>query len=361
MSSLEPREGLGLIDWRQQSLFFFDRSKMTNLVDGILEATTLTDSSKAQYLEKLSTVTKLTKQPLEWVLDHPDEVQAVIAQHYTSPLTQRSIIAAIKAVFHYNDDIKASKQAQYNKFTEFQSSASLEISNRYMAAEPSEKERRNWVPWPEVVAKEQQLAAREYASPDHLLLAMYCLIEPLRQDYGALRIMVDRMPAADAVGNYLAIARDGSWGKLILTEYKTAKKYGTYTRDLPPSLLRIIKASLIANPRAYLFMDERGKPYKLTNSFTQYSNRTLKRIFGKACTVSTMRHSHISNIDFNASTPGDLFRKSKHMAHSIATQQLYRRTVEPAHVLHQTQPVPQPLINAITHGPNGERFIEMSA
>ena len=350
-----------LIDWRQQSLFFFDRSKMTNLVDGILEATTLTDSSKAQYLEKLSTVTKLTKQPLEWVLDHPDEVQAVIAQHYTSPLTQRSIIAAIKAVFHYNDDIKASKQAQYNKFTEFQSSVSLEISNRYMAAEPSEKERRNWVPWPEVVAKEQQLAAREYASPDHLLLAMYCLIEPLRQDYGALRIMVDRMPAADAVGNYLAIARDGSWGKLILTEYKTAKKYGTYTRDLPTSLLRIIKASLIANPRAYLFMDERGKPYKLTNSFTQYSNRTLKRIFGKACTVSTMRHSHISNIDFNASTPGDLFRKSKHMAHSIATQQLYRRTVEPAQVLHQTQPVPQPLINAITHGPNGERFIEMSA
>ena len=327
------------------------------LVDGIIAATTLSDSSKTQYLEKLATITKLTGQPLDWVLDHPQEVQAALCKQYSSPLTQRAVIAAIKAVFHYNPDIRAAKAAAYIKFTEYQSAASQTITDRYMAAEPSDKERTNWVPWPEVIAKERQLAATEFASSDHLLLAMYSLIEPLRQDYGALRILVDRLPPADAATNFLAIARDGSWGKLVLHEYKTFKKYGAYTRDLPPELLRVIKASLIAKPRAYLFVDDSGKPYKLANSFTQFSNRTLKRIFGKKFTVSLMRHSHISNIDFNASTPGDLFQKSKNMAHSIGMQQLYRRKVEPA---LPPSPKDSPPRNTITHGPNGERFINLS-
>ena len=335
-------------------------SVAAGLVDGIIAATTLSDSSKTQYLEKLATITKLTGHPLEWVIDHPDEVHAAISRQYSSPLTQRAVIAAIKAVFHYNPDMRVTKAAAYNRFTEYQSVASQAITDRYMAAEPSDKERANWVPWPDVVAKERQLAATEYASSDHLLLAMYSLIEPLRQDYGALRIVVDRLPPTDAATptNYLAIARDGSWGKLVLHEYKTFKKYGAYSRDLPLDLLRVIKASLIAKPRAYLFVDDGGKPYKLANSFTQFSNRTLKRIFGKKFTVSLMRHSHISNIDFNASTPGDLFQKSKHMAHSIGMQQLYRRKVEPA-----PPPPPPPVSppqNTITHGPNGERFINLS-
>lgn len=329
------------------------------LVDGIIAATTLSDSSKTQYLEKLATITKLTGQPLEWVIDHPHEVHLAISKQYSSPLTQRAVIAAIKAVFHYNPEIRAAKAAAYTQFTEYQSVASQAITERYMAAEPSEKERTNWVPWPDVVAKERQLATTEYASSDHLLLAMYSLIEPLRQDYGALRIIVDRLPPTDATTttNFLAIARDGSWGKLVLHEYKTFKKYGAYTRDLPPELLRIIKASLIAKPRAYLFVDDSGKPYKLSNSFTQFSNRTLKRIFGKKFTVSLMRHSHISNIDFNASTPGDLFQKSKNMAHSIGMQQLYRRKVEPP---QPVSPTVSPQQNTITHGPNGERYINLS-
>ena len=328
------------------------------LVEGIIAATTLTDSSKAQYLEKLAMITRVTGQTLEWVLDHPDDVQEAIAKRYSSSLTQRAVIGAIKAVFHYTPDIRVTKAAAYQRYTEHQSVASQAITERYMSAEPSDRERANWVPWPDVLAKEQHLAATDFAGSDHLLLAMYCLIEPLRQDFGKLRIIVDRLPPTDAATstNYLAIARDGSWGKLVLHEYKTFKKYGAYSRDLPAPLLRVIKASLVARPRAYLFVDDSGKPYRLDNSFTQFSNRTLKRIFGKKFTVSLMRHSHISNIDFNASTPGDLFQKSRHMAHSIGMQQLYRRKVEPI----ETPPPIEPVQNSITQGPNGERFINLS-
>lgn len=339
-----------------------------SLVDGILQAESLTESSKGQYLEKLATLTKLTGKPVEYLVDHPREVVGIIRQRYACPLTQRAFIVAIKALFHHNEPLKVSKPEPFQQYTEFQNEMSQSVNERYMAAEPSDKERRNWVAWPEVLAKERELAAREYGSSDHLLLAMYSLIEPLRQDYGALRILVDREPPDGAKGNYLVISSDGSRGKLVLNTYKTAKHYGVFERALPTQLLAVIKASLIASPRAYLFVDESGQPYRKKNSFTKYSNRTLNKLFGKNFTVSLMRHSHISNIDFNASTPGELFEKSRNMAHSISTQQIYRRKVDPLPPLTVVKAPPsvqplqtlQSLPPGVFVGVDGERYVRLA-
>jgi integrase len=340
---------------------------MAPLVDGIVLADKLSETSKTQYLEKLATLTKLLDKPVEYLVDNPQAVVAAIRQRYACPLTQRAFVVAIKALFHHNDRLKLRRAEQYQQYEQFQTEMSKAVQERYMNAEPSDKERRNWVPWAEVLAKERELAAREYGSPDHLLLAMYCLIEPLRQDYGALRILVDRRPPAHAKGNFLAIAADGSWGSLVLNTYKTAKSYGTYERSLPPTLLAVIKASLLAHPRAYLFVDESGQPYRKKNSFTKFSNRTLQRLFGKAFTVSMMRHSHISDIDFNASTPGELIEKSRNMAHSLPMQQMYRRKVEPeppltvvksSHCAPLTATPPPP--TGLVVGADGERYIALA-
>lgn len=339
------------------------------LVDGILQAEKLSESSKTHYLEKLATLSRLVGQPVDWIIDHPNKVVAAIRRRYTCPLTQRAFVSAVKAVFHHNPELKETKPRTFQQFTEYQNEMSQAINERYMAAQPSEKEQRNWVPWPDVLAKEQELAHSEYGSYDHLLLAMYCLIEPLRQDYGTLKILVDKLPPEDSTGNYLAVASNASWGKLILNTYKTAKNYGVFQRDLPADLLAVIRANLLAHPRAYLFVDENGLPYKKKNSFTQFSNRTLRRLFGKNFTVSLMRHSHISNIDFNASTPGELFAKSRNMAHSISMQQMYRRKVDPlppitvvkqpAAVPVAPSPPPASAPGVVTDA-DGQRFLQLS-
>lgn len=342
---------------------------MPALVDAIVDADGLSETTKTQYLEKLATLSKLMGKPVEHMVDNPRAVIALLQRRYACPLTQRAFVSAIKAVFHHNEHLKTRKAAQFKTYSDFQSETSQAINDRYMAAEPSDKERRNWVPWEDVLAKERELAATEFGSYDHLLLGMYTHIEPLRQDFGALRILVDREPPAGARGNYLAIAADGSWGKLVLNKYKTAKRYGTYERDLPPALLAIITANLIAHPRAYLFVDESGMPYAVKNSFTQFSNRALKRLFGKNLTVSMLRHSHISAVDFNAATPGELLQKAKNMGHSLPMQQLYRRKVEPAPPLlvtrceepsHPRSPPPPRQPAGLFVGVNGERYISLA-
>lgn len=339
------------------------------LVDGILQADSLAETSKTHYLEKLATITRLLGKPVDYLVEHPQHVVAVIKRRYTCPLTQRSFISAVKALFHHNEHLKVSKAQQLKEYTDFQNELSQHVTQRYMSAEPTDRERRNWVPWDQVLAKERELASSEYGSYDHLVLAMYCLIEPLRQDYGALRILADREPPPRSDQNFLVINKDATWGKLVLNSYKTAKKYGTYERQLPSQLLSVIRASLLAHPRPYLFVDESGQPYRKANSFTQFSNRTLKRLFDKNFTVSLMRHSHISAIDFNNSTPGDLFAKSRNMAHSIGMQQLYRRRVDPlpqltVHKQPSSQP-PQPPQPSqppagVTITDSGDRFLTLS-
>lgn len=352
---------------RSTNMVFFRVSCMpSSLVDGILQAEKLSESSKMQYLEKLATLKKIMGKPLEYIVDNPRHVASVLKQRYACPLTQRAFIAAIKAVFNHTEGMKVSKADTYQQLTEYQNDMSQAVHERYMAAEPSDKERQNWVTWNDVMLKERHLAMTEYGSPDHLLLAMYCLIEPMRQDYGSLRILVDREPPTDVKGNFLVIAADGSSGRLVLNTYKTAKSYGTYERTLPIQLLSIIKASLVSTPRAHLFVDESGEPYRKKNSFTKFSNRTLKRLFGKNFTVSLMRHSHISNIDFNASTPGQLIEKSRNMAHSLTMQQLYRRHIDPLPPLTVVKQSPMPAqptssgASGVMLGRNGDRYLSLS-
>lgn len=322
-----------------------------SLVDAILDAPNLNETSKGQYLETIASVTRLLDKPLDWVIDHPDETIAAVSEHYTNAMTRRSLMTGLKAVFRFNDPLMVTKKAAYDAFTECQTQASQEIDKRYLSAEPSERERRNWVPWDQVLAREAQLSATQFGSTDHLLLAMYCLIEPLRQDFGVLRVVLDHPPEDTGTGNHLVIARNASWGKLILNDYKTSKHYSTLQRDLPSNLLAVIKASLMAMPRRYLFVTTAGKPYEKANSFQQFSNRTLKRLFGKNVTVSTLRHSRISATDFNASTPGQLMAMASNMAHGLGMQQMYRRNV---------QPLPSAPASTITHGKNGEKYITLS-
>lgn len=344
----------------------------SSLVNGIKKSDKLSVNTKGQYVERLTTLSKAMGKSIEYFVTHPKEVAEFVQAKYKCPLTQRSFIVAIKALFHHNPDLKLTHAKHFNAFGVYQNAMSQEVHERYMNAEPSEKERQNWVPWPDVLAKERELAATEYGSTNHLLLAMYCLIEPLRQDYGAVRILVDKRPAPYATGNYLVISHDATQGTLILNDYKTAKSYGAFERALPANLMGVIRQSLVKHPRAYLFVDDSGDAYASKNSYSKFSNRILRKLFGKSFTVSMMRHSHISNIDFNASTPGQLMQTSRNMTHSLAMQQMYRRKVEPAppvtvvkcHVAPHLTPAPSQAAQAghagVVQGTDGARYLSLT-
>lgn len=298
---------------------------------------------------------------LEWIACNPHDVLRRIVRTYSNAGTRRRLVAAVRGLFKYGGDLKERRpecHARWGRALEKLDAAQRE---RQLSAEPSKRERDNWVAWPRVLEKERQLAATDFGGFDHLLLAMYCLIEPLRQNFGRVRIY-RAAPAEASSGeneNHLVLTPGGR-GTLVLADYKTSKKYGTFRRDLPPELVAVIEKSLERFPRRYLFVDVEGNPYVHQNSFAKFSNRTLKKLFKKNFTVSLVRHSFISGLDFNEEVPAALFQKAKNMTHSIGMQQHYRRKVpspeEPPHLAaaeDEETPAPTPTPRPRT----GERVV----
>ena len=304
----------------------------------------ISKTTKRLYVRHLINLSKATGRTLEELVRKPKSSYALISVKYPNVQSRRTMIVAIKSVFKHVPDLECDYPRAYKKWHQYFKQLDGEVTSRIMAAEPTDRERANWVHWSDVVAKEKELAETQFASQDHLLLAMYVLIEPGRQEYNAV-YFVEKKPTDITRGNFIILPQDAQVpATIMLNDYKTSKTYSTYERELPADLTLVIRESLRQRPRKYLFTQDDGTPYLKRNSFSKYSNRTLEKLFGKKFTVGLLRHSYISEgIDFTKSLPGELFDAAKHMRHSIAQQQLYRRKVE-------SPPIPSVILSQETGG-----------
>jgi integrase len=174
------------------------------------------------------------------------------------------------------------------------------------------------VQWTTVVQKTQALGRTEFGSKDHLLLAMYSMLPPRRQmDYFRVILSADRDP--DASGFIRNI--HGSQPCMVITKFKTAKFMSDWTKELPNKLVRIIRASLDQTPRRYLFVQSDNAPFDSVNSFTQFTNRVLKKHLGQYVTLNSLRHSFATFVHHQKHI--DASSVAYDMAHSLDMHKSY--------------------------------------
>jgi integrase len=303
-------------------------------------AADISNASKEQYIRHAIKLQKLANgRSFEEIISHPKTMFRRIEAQNESLQTRKALVSAVKAMVKYNPTLKEIYPKEIERWSVRFRALDRAITERVATAEPTERELVNWVEWKDVLRTQYALGTTDYASIPHLLLSMYSLIEPIRADYGNIRIVHEGQELPPIDKNYILLSRNPGQSKLVLHSYKTSRKYGVFERQLPDQLVNIILTSLSKQPRQFLFVDEKGNPYEKKNSYTRFTNRTFEKIFGKKFTISLMRHSFVSGIDFNESTPAQLFQHSKNMMHSIGTQQLYRRKVVPTLAVH-TLPAP---------------------
>ena len=99
---------------------------------------------------------------------------------------------------------------------------------------------------------------------DSLILGLYTLLPPIRNDYNSMKVVMNEDPFKykGKSDNYMVINQDGFY--LVMNDYKTKKIYGSKVIDLFNELLPIevrkeidfmkkyIEESLKQNPREYL-------------------------------------------------------------------------------------------------------------
>jgi len=193
------------------------------------------------------------------------------------------------------------------------------LGEHYENQEPTEQQKETMIDWKDVLKARDELPA----GIERILIAFYSDIPPVRADYNATMLLkpTDQIPEGM---NYIIL---GSEFKLVIQEFKTQKKYKTIEHILPERLKKELEESLKAEPRSWLFIKRReslSSPEQEMSpgEYSNWANRILTRVFGKRTTLTALRHSFASTLDYNGSLRS-LNSIARSMGHSVAMSRGY--------------------------------------
>jgi len=257
------------------------------------------------------------KQTMDWIVRNPKLVIKKIEDNYTNTKTRKNYITAIMSYIK-NHDYKASYSVFYDKLIDYSNT----VDKEYDTNKLPETRAAAYINWKDLIEIRNKLEKDKYGSKNHLLLAMYTYMEPVRQDFGDVKIL-KKSPRSDKKNttNYIILS---ARPYIVLNNYKTSGAYGTVKINIPVVLAKIIKKSLELNPRDYLFLNTDGKPYN-DNSYTKFVNRALVEITGKPnYSLGLLRRARISSEHTALTTRGRKKKLAQEMLHSPATAETYR-------------------------------------
>jgi len=310
---------------------------MSQLSKELMEKKGVAESTAHAYVKTLYILNSKTPFKTLSFLRNKTAVMEKVEEY--APSTQKSILASIVSVLALVSD-KPTYKSVYKYFYEEMMGKSKAISE-IEQNDKTEKQKENWVSWTEIkdlTANFREKMA-EYNTKktitasdfnhllQYLVLSLYVYIQPRRnQDYLDMVVVKKWKEDMPKDKNYL----DLSTSKFIFNKYKTAKKYGTQTIDIPQTvdapLMNVIFNYLKYHPlwkatkgkEAVPFLvTAEGKPLVAVNSIT----RILNKIFGKKVGSSMLRHIFLSD-KYDIS---EMEEDAEAMGHSVEEQRKYLR------------------------------------
>lgn len=274
-------------------------------------------------------------------LKNTEVIDKIISEYAEN--TQRALYATISSILGLYKDKPTFKKA-YNYYydkVKVKKAESREIESKN---EKTDKQKENWVSWEDIEKRKADLfenlgkflgkktvdATQYECLLQFVILSLYTEVQPRRnQDYLSMYIVKkwnDKMPTDK---NYVDVAGK----KFIYNKYKTAKKWGTQTQDIPEPLMKAIDIYLKYHPLwkgvakrkndpIKFLVGADGSPITAVNAIT----RLLNKIFGKKVGSSMLRHIYLS--EKYGDTLSEMKKDSLAMGHSLEVQRSYVKNDE---------------------------------
>lgn len=283
-------------------------------------------STRLRYAQALQKIRSVCGKKLREVISDPHSVQKL--KHGIPNLnTYHTTLTALLATIRSWPQLPARLKHAVNTVWYPELSRTAKTLRQHHHVMTPRQEQAN-VAWSTVRKKLNDLKNTEYASRDHLLLAMYALLPPRRQmDYARIHVV-----SSESTSSQRASIKSSADAYLDTTaepyiihvrKFKTCNSLKPWTKRLPSELCDIIFTSLRRNPRTYLFEASNGCPYPDANAFAQMSNRSLKRLFnGRPVTVNSLRHAYATHVH-TALRKADIVRIAYDMGHSPRMNKAY--------------------------------------
>lgn len=220
-----------------------------------------------------------------------------LRKHYTNAGTMASIATVLVSLYRHSPSFASRHKASHDRWRRFLAVTAHtyqmerddnRVTDEIIAKTPTCAEIRK------AMAKLKATGLTKLRDSQHyIMLAISVDNPPKRRDLGALQVMRRDLKATK--GNYIVVPNAGGQVKLVLQEYKTAKKYGRFEELLSDKLSDDIRESLVAFPRSYLFVGRDGGPMS-DGAYGEFVRKVFKDRVGKVASVNALRHMYISEM-----------------------------------------------------------------
>jgi len=228
-------------------------------------------------------------------------------------------VMSLKKGFTRVLEIYRKKQLEYNN-------AQSKIYDEQVLS-PGEKEK--FLPWQDIIAIREKMkgdtdmGTMNKAFQDLVIISLYTYLPPARLDYGALKI-VSELPEKLS-GNYYVNSESP---EIVLTNYKTAKKYGTHHIKITGELRILLDKyiSLLRKNAIYLLENVNDDPMT-DGTLSKNISRVFKKYSGKNISVNILRHSYVTHHMAGQKSAKEMNESATGMMHSTAIDIIYRKLV----------------------------------
>ena len=246
--------------------------------------------------------------------------------------TIKTIYASIVSVLSLFKD-KPTYKKIYQHYYDLMMGKSEEAKQNE-SSDKTQKQTDNWITWDEVQKKvadlrekvaefksNKSITSQQYESLLHyLIVSLYTETQPRRnQDY--LDMYVAKKQPTETEHNYVVLTKTKPTS-FVFNKFKTSKKYGQQTLEVPETLANVISEYLKFHPlkknASYKFLvSYDGTPITAVNAIT----RVLNKIFGKRVGSSMLRHIFLSTkYDIK-----EMEKDANAMGHSVEEQKKYMK------------------------------------
>ena len=214
-------------------------------------------------------------------------------------------------------EVYRAKQLEYN-------TAQSQIYDEQTLS-PAEKEK--FLPWADIIAIREKMSGDtdfgtiNKAFQDFIIVCLYTYLPPARLDYGALRI-VDTLPEKLS-GNYYVNSESP---EIVLTNYKTAKRYGVHHIKITDTLQFILEKYISLLPKRTVYLLENANDEAMSEgTLSKNISRIFKKYADKNISVNILRHSYVTNYMAGQKSKKEMDEFAAGMMHSTAMDVLYRK------------------------------------
>lgn len=331
-----------------------------------LDKKKLADNSKIAYIKCMKEfLTKMDKRDIiELVRDHSSMVIDYIKKMKKNDNTDYSLetkkqyFCAIDSLFkHLQTSIQPSIGLLYK---EALTTLKAECT-QYSASKPPHKNISSTsedgtvtiVPWENLVNLNTLFKDDKYGSKDHMIIAMYTLMEPRRGAEYASLILVEKEPTTltpDA--NYIFPDVDLNYS-MIIQSHKAVKSLNTFKTQLVPELNKVVTAYVNKNKintNEGVFLPKTDNKRYSESAFLTLIEKTFLQYFKSKLTINNIRHIHDSMVRNNPNLSiASKMKIADNMGHSLYQQSLYAQaptplTDEQVAQLYIPQAVVQPVV-----------------